>query len=105
MAMPKGIGLVRIIALVNALAKVHNFCIDEVCDGEKSSDPLLQPLNADVNHMMNNEDGFVPMEAGADDGILLPWALMDAGYHFRDIPWNVRRQHERSNPDQTLPRQ
>ena len=105
MAMPKGIGLARIIALVNALAKLHNFCIDEVCDGEESSDPLLQPLNVDVNHMMNNEHGFVPMEAGADDGILLPRALMDAGHHFRDIPRNVRRQHERSNPDQTLPRQ
>ena len=99
MAMPKGLSIARIIALVNCLAKLHNFCINEV--GE---DTLLQPLNVDTHHIMNNEDGFVPMEAG-ESGILVPRALMDSGHHFQDIPRNVRRQCERNNPEVTLPRQ
>ena len=53
---------------------------------------------------MSNEASFVPMDVGNDNGILLPWALMDPGHHFRDIPWNVHRQHERINPDNSLPR-
>jgi hypothetical protein len=100
MAMPKGLSIPRIIALVNCLAKIHNFCINEV--GEST---LLQPLNVDTHHIMNSGDGFVPMEAGHTSGILVPRALMDPGHHFQDIPRNVRRLHERSNPDVTLPRQ
>ena len=98
--MPKGIGIARRISLVNALAKLHNFCIDEVSEGT-----LLQPLNEDTLHIMNSEDGFVPMEAGQDSGILVPCPLMDSGHHFQDIPRNERRQRERSNPEGSLPRQ
>jgi hypothetical protein len=29
-AMPRNIGIKKVIALVNALAKLHNFCIDEM---------------------------------------------------------------------------
>ncbi len=100
MAMPKGLSIPRIIALVNCLAKLHNFCINEVGEGM-----LLQPLNVDTHHIMNNEDGFVPMEVGNESGILVPRALMDSGHHFQDIPRNVRRQRERNNPEVTLPRQ
>ena len=99
MEMPKGLGIKRIIALVNCLAKLHNFCIDEVGEGT-----LLQPLNVDTHHIMNREDGFVPMVPGKESGILVPCALMDSGHHFDDIPRNVRRQCERSNPEAILPR-
>ncbi len=57
MAMPKGLGIAQIIALVNCLAKLHNLCIDEAGGGRQ-----LQPLNVDTHHIMNSEDGFVPME-------------------------------------------
>jgi hypothetical protein len=99
MAMPKGLSISRIIALVNCLAKLHNFCIDEV-DGS-----LLQSLNIDNAHMMNNEDGYVPMESSKEHGVSMPRALMNAGHHFQDISRNERRQRERCNPEGTLPRQ
>lgn len=100
MAMPKGLGIKRIIAMVNCLVKLHNFCIDEVGKGM-----LLQPLNVHTHHIMNREDGFVPMALGKESGILVPRVLMDSGHHFNDIPRNVQRQCECSNPEAILPRQ
>ena len=97
--MPKGLSICRIIALVNCLAKLHNFCIDEV------DSSLLQSLNIDTAHMMNNEDGYVPMDASNEHGVPVPRALMSAGHHFRDISQNERQQQERCNPEGTLPPQ
>jgi hypothetical protein len=102
MAMPRRLSIGRIIALVNALAKLHNFCIEEVEGGKL----LLQQLDIDTNNIMNNKDGFVPMEASNNnDDILLPRVLMDAGHRFRDLPRNVRRQRERIEKEWNLPRQ
>ena len=97
MAMPKGLGIKRIIALVNVLAKLHNFFIKEVSSSRESV-TLLQHLSVDTLNIMNNEDGYVPMEASREHGnILLPRALMESGHHFRDVPRNIRRQRERRN--------
>ena len=103
MAMPKGLGIARIIALVNALAKLHNFCIGKDDSGCRSG--LLQQLRVDTQHIMNNKDGFVPMEASRDHELPLPQALMEPGHHFGDIPRNIRKQHERANAEGNLPRQ
>lgn len=111
MAMPRGLSIRRIIALVNALAKVHNFCIGEVDGGGNSRNrnrdsTLLPHLNADTNNIMNSEDGFVPMVASDNNhGLSLPRALMDSGHHFSDVPRNARRQSERFNSECNLPRQ
>jgi hypothetical protein len=94
MAMPKGLSLKWIIAMVNALAKLHNFCIAP-----------LQQLSVDTLHIMNHEDGYVPMESSNEHGITLPRALMESGHHFADVPRNVRRQHKRANAEATLPQQ
>ncbi len=98
MAMPKGLGIARIIALVNILAKLHNFCIAEDSINRQSATPLQQ-LSVDTNHIMNNEDGFVPMVASREHGTSVPRALTEPGHHFADILRNVRRQHERANAD------
>ncbi len=100
MAMPKGLRIRRIIALVNALAKLHNFCIDE---NDKNN--LLQPLSSDTLNMMNDANGYVPMEASREHGMHLPMVLMNGGDHFHDVPRNVRRQNERQYSDANLPRQ
>lgn len=103
--MPRGLSIGRIIALVNALAKLHNFCIDEADGGSRES-TLLSQLNVDTNYIMSNEDGFVPMEpSNINRDVLLPCALMDGGHHFSDVPRNVRRQSERLNLEYNLPRQ
>ena len=102
MAMPKGLSIPRIIALVNALAKLHNFCIDE-----KDGTQIPEQLNGDHLHMMNDCNGFVPMEPSADDQevFLVPAALMNGGHHFIDVPRNIRRQQMRQNSNELLPRQ
>jgi hypothetical protein len=97
MAMPRGLSIACIIALVNCLAKILNFCINEVGEGM-----LMQPLNVNTRHIMNCGDGFVPMETGHESGILVPHALMDSGHHFHNIPRNVQRQCEHSNPEVIL---
>ena len=96
MAMPRGLSIGRIIALVNCLAKLHNFCIKEVDAGKiMSRDTTLLPqLNIDTHHIMSHEDGFVPMEASNNNRDLLPHALMDGGHHFNDVPRNICRQRE-----------
>ena len=100
--MPKGLSIPRIVALVNALAKLHNFCIDEK-DGTK----IPEQLSGDHLHMMNDCNGYVPMEPSADNqGFLVPAALMNGGHHFQDVPRNIRRQQIRqSNIANLLPRQ
>ncbi len=97
MAMPKGLGIARIIALVNALAKLHNFCIGKDDSGCRSG--LLQQLRVDTQHIMNNEDGFVLMEANKGHG------LPEPGHHFGDIPRNIRKQNEQANAEGNLPQQ
>ncbi len=82
--------------------KLHNFCIAEV-DTQSQSVAPLQQLSVDTLHIMNHEDGYVPMESSNEHGITLPCALMEPGHHFVDVPRNVRRQHERANAEATLP--
>lgn len=38
MAMPRVLGIVQIIALLNSLAKLHNFSIGEITDSNESSE-------------------------------------------------------------------
>ena len=99
--MPKGLSIPKIIALVNALSKLHNFCIDEKDGNDNNKIP--EHLNADNQHMMNDSEGYVPMELNEVHGTLLPSALMDGGHHFADIPRHIRRQHERQHNISELP--
>ena len=56
--------------------------------------------------MMNDSDGYVPMELKADAGTLVPMALMNGGHHFADIPRHIRQHCERQhNSVGELPRQ
>lgn len=103
MAMPKGLSIPKIIALVNALAKLHNFCIND-SDGVDCG-KVPEQLNIDTLYMMNDTNGYVPMEVGNDNVTLLPSALMHGGHHFADVPRWLRRRHERQNPDSEMPRQ
>jgi len=51
--------IVRTIALVNCLARLHNFCINEV---ERTKDKELDEdaLPTDIEHMMNGPEGYFP---------------------------------------------
>ena len=55
---------------------------------------MQQSTSADDFNIMNNRDGFVPLEREEHDGggtFLVPRQLLDAGNHFEDIPRDRRR--------------
>ena len=94
-AIPRGVSIKRTIALVNALVKLHNFCIDNSNpESTEEEVTMQQSTSADDFNIMNNRDGFVPLEREEHDGggtFLVPRQLLDAGNHFEDIPRDRRR--------------
>ena len=48
--MPRNLSIKKIITMVNALAKLHNFCTDE-------SDIPVEALARDMNNIVNNRYG------------------------------------------------
>ena len=87
---PMGITIEKTCALVYCLCKLHNFCIN-VKEG-KAQDNTAADLLDIASH------GGVPLDADGN-----PAQLMNAGHHFDDVNRNVRRQFERSQPEE-LPR-
>ncbi len=101
MVIPRNIGVARIVALVNALAKLHNFCI-----GESNVLELLSRMyDKDRLHIMNVDSGYISF--GNDNphqNTLVPTALMHAGEHFDDIARNDLRSRRRQGAGNELPR-
>ena len=96
-AMPQGITIKKTVAMVNALAKLHNFCIDRV---DNSFDDLL---SEDMSNLMNSELGYVSLENVDGNEVDLPVQLMNGGHHFDDVPEGQRR-HRGVGIDLSLPR-
>ena len=84
--MPLNITIVRTVAMVNCLARLHNFCIDEVSRVDEQ-------LPLDLENMINNPNGYVPLKIydNHHDGIAVPPEIMDTGHHFDDCPRAARR--------------
>jgi hypothetical protein len=83
---PQNISLTGTIALVHALAKLHNFCIDKQ-DEKHLKEPVNIPetLVLDENYMMTQcPEGYITMTAD-DSGVSLPSGLMDSGHHNDDM--------------------
>jgi hypothetical protein len=100
MAMLRNIGVSKVVALVVALAKLHNFCI-----GESNVIKRLPPrmYHRDRYHIMNADGGYVCLSNDdPQQNTLVPTGLMHAGEHFDDVPYNVRRS--RSEGRSELPR-
>ena len=104
MAMPMGISVKKTIALVNCLAKLNNFCIDE-------ADLATECLIADNCNIESSDSGFVPMVANCDIADILgmevatPDDLLGGGHHFHDVPRAVRRDRSAPNASTELPRE
>ena len=74
-ALPHTISLACIVALVNTLACLHNYCIDEANHlGVKEN--LQSRLSIDVQIMMENETGFIELQSSAEHGQLVPTKLL-----------------------------
>jgi hypothetical protein len=78
--MPCNFSIPKIFGLVNALAKLHNFCINEQ---EGVPDSLL---NVDKEYMMSNEGGYIGMVSDDTHDIPVPKGIMNCGHHFQDVP-------------------
>jgi hypothetical protein len=89
--------------MVNALAKLHNFCIDE------NDISMLEQSADDSFRIANNELGFVALEeANNCDDVPIPVQILDGGNHFEDIPQPERRRDDRRGEQQDgvlLPRE
>jgi hypothetical protein len=102
MAIPRNIGVSKVVALVVALAKLHNFCI-----GESNVHERLPPrmYHRDRYHIMNVNGGYVSLSNDdPQQNTLVPTELLHAGEHFDDVPCNVRRSRSRQSRGSELPR-
>ena len=98
--MPQTVSVKRVIAMVNALMKLHNYCIND-------SDPLeCMPriLARDVSHIMNKDDGYVEMIMDGEHDTAVPLNLLHAGHHYNDVPSLVLKAHYSANETDKLPR-
>ena len=82
MAISNKITVTRTIALVNTLARLHNFCLEELIPNQ---------LEIDMKNIINWEEGYVALEDSNEHRIQMPTTLMDAGHHFDDLPRIARR--------------
>ena len=100
MAMPRNLSVAKVVAIVIALAKLHNFCIGESNIAER----IPQTFYRDRFHMMNAEGGYVTLRNGDPQvNNTVPTELMHGGEHFNEMTREQRRQVETSHSG--LPRQ
>ena len=91
-AMPLNVSLKKTIALVIALFKLHNFCIDEL--------DTVVPAASAHDELQNAIEGGI-----VTDGESPPEELLEGGNHFDDIGGPRRRQaREREYTSSSLPR-
>lgn len=106
--MPQRISIHRTIALVAALSKLHNFCIDASIDvGEL--DPLSSSQPEDIVNLRSRSsevDSTVVELDITEDGYEVPTGLLEGGHHNDDFPLSlVRRHYRRSDLPDVLPRE
>jgi hypothetical protein len=87
-AIPLNITIAKTTAMVVALAKLHNYCID-------AKDEAGNLIGSDALNI--SMVGAVPLEPSDDAGVSLPMGLMNGGDHFDDMDRNVRRRREREH--------
>ena len=80
-AIPCNITIVRTIALISCLARLHNFCIE---------------------HMMNGPEGYVPLVNNNSHDVPTPKDILDGGNHFDNCPRAARGSQRVMNNE--LPR-
>jgi hypothetical protein len=86
MAMPQNMSLAKTTAMVMVLAKIHNYCTEEV-------DLLLQSTVADGFRNVNI--GAVPSSPEAN--MVVFEGLLHAGHHFDNLASNYRRNRKSSS--------
>lgn len=98
-AIPVNVTVQKTVALVLALAKLHNYCIDEKeasCDAAYGSaiDEWRNELTGAVPLVETNQQ-YAPDNASTTIGTVTPHQLLDGGNHFDDIGLNGRYNRQR----------
>lgn len=96
--MPMNTSIKKIIAMVNSLGKLHNFCIDM----QEENEVLIDSSAEDLHNVMDSAEGFVTLDEVDGVDTPLPLQLLDGGNHFIDVPQTIRRRREQLSS--TLPR-
>jgi hypothetical protein len=86
-AMPSGVTIKKTVAMVNVLAKLHNFCID--CMDRTSF--VEDSTSEDLSNIANSDLGPVMLEDVDRCDVQLPLQIMYPGHHFDDIPQTQQR--------------
>lgn len=100
-ALPRGITIKKAIAMVNALAKLHNFCIGKAQEMEAGIAEILQHDNLAIQ---NAHGGYVTLDVIDNADCPIPTALLGGGEHFSDVPLSQRRPRNPSEHEKSLPR-
>lgn len=101
MVMPKKLSLTRIVAIVNTLARLHNYCISEADRNNGRED--LETLPLDLQYMMEDDCGYIEM-TGTNHEVPVPIELINSGDQSPGIEDSEQRNHQRANPEHSLPR-
>ena len=86
-AIPRRVSIRKTVALVLALAKLHNFCIDsdDSCAlSHTARDEWNMELNGAIPLVITRRHSHNSSEA-QEDVVVVPQQLLDAGNHFDDI--------------------
>ncbi len=91
-AIPCNITIANTVALVSCLARLHNFCIDEV---ERTQEYEEEALPLDLELMMNGLEGYVRMVKvkvmDSNQDVPIPKDIIDGSNHFDDCTWAARQ--------------
>lgn len=102
---PQRVSVHKTIALVAALSKLHNFCIDSTNDQSFN----VSPHPGDATNLRSRSaavDSTVVELHATEDGSQLPSELLHAGHHNDDFPRSlVRRHNRRTDLPPVLPRE
>ena len=103
-AIPFNTTIQKTVALVNALVKLHNFCINTQ-ESENIDESVADSLPDDLTNLMSGDGGFVELQfrSGNDSPILSQ--LLGGGEHFHDHLRSARRRNARRFADVILPRE
>jgi hypothetical protein len=95
-AIPSSIGIRKTTALVTALCKLHNYCIDRRLAGISCSDDVVVPSPLAEDSAEIAIRGGIPMEQQAEGlNHSSPEQLLHGGEHFDDVSRTLIRQMER----------
>jgi len=116
--LPQRFTVGKVVALVNVLAKLQNFCIGQNDNDFEPADeeggvvnpptgtPVTRPTREDAdNGIIDLDNAIVQIEVDPEFGVDRPSSLLDGGCHFDDYPRSLRRTNATTTAEFSSPRE